>query len=61
MFKSQEKKIKAVQSLIGIFILVLGITLILVWRCEVMILLRGAMGICLALGGLLILYGLSKK
>ena len=61
MSKSQEKNFKTVQSLVGISILVLGITLILVWQREVMILLRGVMGICLALAGLLILYGLSKK
>ncbi len=52
---------KFVQLLIGIALLTLGITLILVWRHDVVSLFRGVIGMTLALAGLLILYGLNKK
>ena len=42
--------------LLGIFLLISGVTLILVWWPDVVRLFRGAGGIFLALVGLLILY-----
>ena len=45
---------------IGFFILILGVTLILAWWPSVAILFRGAIGVILALAGLMMLYGLSK-
>ena len=56
-----NKSQKFIQSLIGLFILTLGITLILVWRHEVVLIFKGVTGMALALAGLLVLYGLSKK
>ena len=47
--------------LVGIFILILGITLILVWWKDVAALFRGVAGMILALGGLLVLYSVSSK
>jgi len=56
--KSSYKKF--VLFVVGFFILILGITLILVWWMDVAVLLRGAIGIILALSGLLMLYALNK-
>jgi len=63
MAKKNESKIykKFLLFIIGFFILVLGITLILVWFEQVAILFKGASGFILALGGLLMLYGLNKQ
>ena len=46
---------------VGFFILVLGITLILVCFKDVVVLFRGALGIVFALAGLFMLYAVSKK
>lgn len=46
--------------LVGFFILILGVTLILAWWKDVVILFKGAIGMMLALGGLLALYTLNK-
>ena len=51
---------KFVLFLIGFFILILGITLVLAWWKDVVVLFRGSIGIILALGGLLALYTLNK-
>lgn len=51
---------KFVLFLAGIFVLVLGITLILVWWKDVAALFKGAAGIFLALAGLFTLYALNK-
>lgn len=51
---------KFIMYVIGFFILILGITLILTWWENVIILIKGALGIILALVGLLMLYTLNK-
>lgn len=48
------------QFLVGLFVLILGITLTLSWFDEVIILFKGAVGIILALAGLFTLYALNK-
>ena len=52
---------KFVQFVVGFFILILGITLILVWWHETVALFKGALGVFLALGGLLTLYALNQN
>ncbi len=56
--KSKYKKF--LMFLVGFFVLILGITLILAWWQDVVILFKGAIGMILALGGLLALYTLNK-
>lgn len=51
---------KFIMYVIGFFVLILGITLILAWWENVIILIKGALGIILALAGLLMLYTLNK-
>jgi len=51
---------KFVLFAVGFFVLILGVTLILVWWMDVAVLFRGATGIILALAGLLTLYALNK-
>ena len=51
---------KFILFLAGIFVLIFGITLILIWWADVVALFRGAAGIILALAGLLTLYALNK-
>jgi hypothetical protein len=51
---------KFILFVIGFFVLILGITLILVWWPFAVTLFKGAVGVILALAGLLMLYGLSK-
>jgi hypothetical protein len=46
--------------MVGMFVLVLGITLILVWWEDVVSLFKGAIGVILALAGLVTLYAVSK-
>jgi len=46
--------------LVGVFLLVLGITLILFWWDEVVALFQGALGLVIALSGMVILYYLKK-
>jgi len=46
--------------LLGLFILILGVTFILVWWEDVVSLVRGVFGFALALGGLLVLYSIKK-
>ena len=56
---SLDKKIKSSKPLlflIGGILLIAGITVILVWWQEVVVLFRGAFGMLLALGGLFLLY-----
>lgn len=62
MTKDNQKSTykKFLMFLIGFFILILGITLILAWWQDVVILFKGAIGMILALGGLLALYTLNK-
>ena len=52
---------KFILYLTGSFILVLGVTLILLWQVDVAVLFRGGIGMALALAGLLILYSLGRK
>jgi len=51
---------KFLLSLIGIFILVLGITLTLAWWQDFMHVLKGISGFILSLAGLLMLYSLKR-
>jgi hypothetical protein len=51
---------KFVLFLVGFFILILGITLVLIWWADVVVLFRGALGIILALAGLLTLYAVKR-
>ena len=51
---------KMIQFLAGGVILILGVTLILVWWADVVSLFKGALGIGLALGGLVMLYMVNK-
>ncbi len=62
MAKDHQKSTykKFLMFLIGFLILILGITLILAWWKDVVILFKGAIGMILALGGLLALYTLNK-
>jgi hypothetical protein len=52
---------KLILYLLGSFILVAGISLILLWWRDVVILFRGIFGMVLALAGLLALYSLKAK
>ena len=62
MAKEDQKNTykKFILFLVGFFVLILGITLILIWWKDVVILFRGAVGIILALTGLFMLYALNK-
>ena len=62
MVKDNQKSTykKFVMFVIGFFILILGITLILAWWEDVVILAKGSIGMMLAGGGLLALYTLNK-
>ena len=56
---SLDKKIKSSKELLffcGSVSLIVGMTMILVWWRDVVILFRGGIGMFLALGGLLLLY-----
>ena len=44
----------------GFFVLVLGMTLVLAWWGDVVVLFKGAAGIILALAGLFMLYAVNK-
>ncbi len=52
---------KGVLFVLGSFILILGVTLVLRYWSDVVILFRAGIGIALALAGLLILYSLGRK
>ena len=52
---------KFVLFVAGFFVLVLGVTLILVWWKDVAMMFRGAVGIILAFAGLFMLYAMSKN
>ncbi|MBU0469494.1 MAG: hypothetical protein KKD07_07245 [Candidatus Omnitrophica bacterium] len=47
--------------IIGLFLLILGITLVLYCWSEVVIFFKGIVGMIFALAGLLVLYTLNKK
>ena len=47
--------------LTGFFILIVGVTLTLIWWDDFMGILRGVVGITLAMAGLIMLYVLNKK
>ena len=57
--KDQYKRFLLVA--IGCFILVLGMSLILRYWAELIIFAKGVSGMVLAVGGLVMLYGLNKK
>ena len=52
---------KFVLFVTGFFVLVLGVTLILVWWKDVAVLFKGAVGIILSLAGLFMLYAINKN
>lgn len=58
--KNKNSYKKFIQFVAGFFILILGITLILVWWDETVMLFKGALGFALALAGLSMLYVFSK-
>ena len=62
MAKDDQKNTykKFILFLAGVFVLILGVTLILVWWKDVVALLKGAAGVLLALAGLFTLYALNK-
>lgn len=51
---------KAVRFLGGMLALIAGVTLVLLWWNDVMVVFRGFIGVLIALGGLLILYLMQK-
>lgn len=51
---------KTALYLLGSFILVLGVTLILAWWPDVLLVFRGMTGMLLAVGGLVMLYSLRS-
>ncbi len=51
---------KFVLLAVGFFVLVLGVTLILVWWQELVVLFKGAVGFILALAGLFAMYAVHK-
>ena len=58
---SQKKSYKRfVLFVVGFFVLILGVTLILVCWKDVVTLFKGASGIILALAGLFMLYAVNK-
>jgi len=62
MVKKENNKTykKFLLFVVGFFILILGVTLILVWWSDVASLFRGAVGMVLAMAGVLTLYALNK-
>ncbi|MDP8212269.1 MAG: hypothetical protein P9X22_03130 [Candidatus Zapsychrus exili] len=52
---------KFLMFLIGNLILIFGITLVLVWWKDVILLFKGSIGMILALAGLLMLYIMGQK
>jgi hypothetical protein len=63
-FMTNEKKAKHYKNFVlfvaGIFILLLGVTLILVWWKDAVMLFKGSVGMILALAGLFMVYAMSK-
>lgn len=57
---SQNLVKKSALFMLGSFILVLGVALVLVWWQDVAVLFRGAIGMTLALAGMLVLYSLNN-
>ena len=51
---------KFLKVLLGIAILIVGITLILAWWPQVVAFFQGFLGIAFAIGGMLVLYSISK-
>ena len=45
---------------VGVFVLLLGISLVLTWWRDVVVLFRGVIGMILAVAGLLVLYSIKK-
>lgn len=62
---SEKKEVnpykKFILLLTGFVILVLGISLILCWWHEVIVFVKGFIGMALAISGLLMMYGLNKE
>ena len=60
--KNQKKSSykKFVLYLVGSFFLILGITLVLIWWQDVVVLFKALVGMVLSLVGLVILYYLNK-
>jgi len=58
--KDKENYPRFLKGLGGIFLLVLGITMVLIWWADVVSLFKGFLGMAMALAGLLVLYSLKK-
>ncbi|MCB9756970.1 MAG: hypothetical protein H6753_00940 [Candidatus Omnitrophica bacterium] len=58
--KSSSTFGKILRFILGLSVMIAGITLVLLWWNDVMVVFRGFIGVLLALGGLLILYLLQK-
>ena len=63
MTKSDQKGTykKFILFLVGFLILILGITLILAWWKDVVVLFKGAVGIIFALAGLFTMYAMNRQ
>lgn len=51
---------KGILFVVGMFLVIAGVTLVLVWWQDVVTLFRGGTGMVLAVAGLLVLYSLKK-
>ena len=61
MSDNHDEYKKFLLYLIGAFVLILGVTLNLLWWNDFVRLLKGVMGVALALTGLVILYTVKTK
>ena len=48
------------KALLGVVILIVGITMILAWWPQVVALFQGFLGLAFAIAGMLVLYSISK-
>ena len=58
--ESEKKKSKNIAFIVGLLVTVLGLAAILAWWPDVIIFVRGVVGMALAVGGLLIMYFVKK-
>lgn len=58
--QTKNKSKQAMMAAVGVFVLLLGISLVLTWWRDVVVLFRGVIGMILAVAGLLVLYSIKK-
>ena len=58
--KDKENYPHFLKGLGGVFVLILGITMVLIWWADVVSLFKGFLGMAVALAGMLVLYSLKK-